>query len=105
MWYINHTNGTKILTHLEWELIFTLSNTIISNRGQWDFPGKCTLILSKTKRITMVNVKHDVLGIDSTGKFILMKPNLKYQFNSKFIFEIPYMGKWKGLVKKIVRNY
>ena len=52
----------------------------------------------------MVNVNHDVLGIDSTGKFILMKPGLKYQFNSEFIFEIPYMGKWKGLVKKIVNK-
>ncbi len=101
---INHTNGTKILSNLEWKLIFNLSNTVISNRGQWDFPGECTLIISKTKRITMVNVNHDVLGIDSTGKFILMKPGLKYQFNSEFIFEIPYMGKWKGLVKKIVNK-
>jgi hypothetical protein len=68
---------------------------VVDNRGQWDHPGKCTMI--ESNRITMQNVDFPLVGIDDTGHMKLMLPENDYKFPGKRVFEIPLKGKYKNL--------
>jgi hypothetical protein len=99
-----HIHNKKILTLLEWDFIIDSLNAKITKRGQWDFPGECTLIPTESCRITMKNVKYDLLGIDGNGEYILMKPEKEYKFTHNYVFEIPDTGVYSELLKKIVKK-
>lgn len=99
-----HIHNKKTLSLLEWDFIINSLDGVITNRGQWDFPGKCTMIPTETFRITMKDVKYDVLGIDGNGKYILMKPEIMYYFSTNYVFEIPDMGEYSKLIKKILKK-
>jgi len=95
-----HISGKKLLSDKQWEAIMNKLDCIEDNRGQWDYPGKCTMINSK--HITMKDVKYPVLGIDEKGHYEYMIPEKEYTFKGKKVFEIPYIGKYKSLIKKIL---
>jgi hypothetical protein len=62
---------------------------IVSERGQWDFPGQPTMIPNANGRITMQGVYDTLLGIDDQGNSMIMKPGGEYQFPGNHVFEIP----------------
>lgn len=99
-----HIHNKKILSLLEWDFIIDALDGVITNRGQWDFPDKCTMIPTKTFGITMKDVKYNVLGIDTNGVCILMEPEKIYHFSTSYVFEIPDSGKYSDLIKKIVKK-
>jgi hypothetical protein len=99
-----HIHNKKLLSSLEWVFIINSLNAKISRRGQWDFPGECTMIPTKSHRITMKNVKYNLLGIDGNGEYKLMKPNGEYKFSHNYVFEIPDLNDYSELIKKIVKK-
>lgn len=76
---------------------------IISQRGQWDYPGLPTAVPTPTGKITMKGVEDDLLGIDNLGNAQYMTPGNNYQFEGDMVYEIP-MGK-KGGIKKPSKKY
>lgn len=101
----DHIHNKKTLSILEWDFIIDSLNAKITKRGQWDFPGECTLNPTESCRITMKGVKDDLLGIDGNGEYILMKPEKEYKFSHKYVFEIPDTGEYSKIIKKIVKKY
>jgi len=101
----DHIHNKKTLSILEWDFIIDSLDGIVTNRGQWDFPGECTMIPTESFRITMKGVKDDLLGIDGNGEYILMKPEKEYKFTHKYVFEIPDTGEYSKIIKKIVKKY
>jgi hypothetical protein len=91
----NHIQKDNILSKSEWEHIMDELECVVDNRGQWDHPGKCTMINSNM--ITMENVPYPLIGIDDTGHAKLMLPDNNYKFPGKRVFEIPIKGKYKDL--------
>ena len=75
--------------------------SIFDNRGQWDHPGKCTVI--ESRNITMRNVNYPLVGIDETGQIKLMLPEQNYEFRGKKVLEIPLIGKYKNLATNLLR--
>ena len=69
---------------------------IVTNRGQWDYPGQTTIIPSN--EITMQGVPYPVLGVDNLGNEMLMQPEMDYTFPGQYVTEYPMMQKG-GLVK------
>ena len=67
---------------------------IVSERGQWDFPGQPTMIPNANGRITMQGVYDRVLGIDDQGNSMIMQPGGEYQFPGNNVFEIPLPCLW-----------
>jgi hypothetical protein len=63
------------------------TNGIEDVNGQWQHPGRCTMIPSN--RITMRGVPHKVLGIDDIGHMQLMHPEQEYEYPGGKVFEIP----------------
>ena len=90
-----HIKTDKILSKSEWEHIMDELECVVDNRGQWDHPGKCTMINSNA--ITMTDVSYPLIGIDDTGHTKLMLPDNNYKFPGKRVFEIPIKGKYKDL--------
>lgn len=64
---------------------------IITNRGQWDYPGQTTIIPSN--QITMRGVPYPVLGVDNIGHSKLMQPGRNYTFPGQYVTEYPIMQK------------
>jgi hypothetical protein len=62
---------------------------IITNRGQWDYPGQTTIIPSN--KITMEGVPYPVLGVDNTGYVQMMQPQMNYTFPGQYVTEYPMM--------------
>jgi hypothetical protein len=69
---------------------------IITNRGQWDYPGQTTIIPSN--KITMEGVPYPVLGVDNTGYVQMMQPQMNYTFPGQYVTEYPMM-QYGGLTK------
>jgi hypothetical protein len=86
----------------DWSYVMEQFNCIEDNRGQWNHPGKCTLINSSN--ITMKNVNYPLLGIDETGHYKIMLPEEDYKFPGKQVFEIPIKGKYEKIVLQILKN-
>ena len=97
-----HIKGQKVLSEREWKFIMSKLNAVIDNRGQWDHPGRCTMI--ESNRITMENVNFPLVGIDNTGHLKLMLPENDYKFPGKRVFEIPLKGKYKNLGIKLLKT-
>jgi hypothetical protein len=70
-------------------------NCVVDIRGQWDNPGKCTMI--EHNKITMKDVPYPLVGIDDTGHIKLMMPENDYRFPGNKVFEIPLKGKYKNI--------
>jgi hypothetical protein len=69
------------------EIKTTQSGFIISERGQWDFPGLPTMIPSNN--ITMKNVPYPVFGFDDLGYSQMMYPGMDYKFPGNQVYELP----------------
>jgi hypothetical protein len=96
-----HINKEKTLSETEWKYIIKKLDCVVDNRGQWDHPGKCTMI--ETNRITMQNVDFPLVGIDDTGHIKLMLPENDYKFPGNKVFEIPLKGKYKNLGLELLK--
>jgi hypothetical protein len=66
-----------------------LKNVPVTSRGQWDYPGRDTIIPSGD--ITMKGVPYPVLGTDNTGHSIMMMPGGEYTFPGDMVYEKPVM--------------
>lgn len=69
------------------ELIINSEGFILSENGQWEFPGLPTVIPSSD--ITMEDVPYPVLGISDTGDTQMMYPEEDYQFDGDIVYELP----------------
>jgi hypothetical protein len=76
---------------------------IISERGQWDYPGQPTAVPTPTGEITMQGVEDDLVGIDNLGNMQYMTPGNDYQFEGDMVYEIPQAK--KGGSKKPSKKY
>ena len=76
---------------------------IISERGQWDYPGQPTAVPTPTGEITMQGVEDDLVGIDNLGNMQYMTPGNDYQFEGDMVYEIPQAK--KGGSKKAPKKY
>ena len=76
---------------------------IVSQRGQWDYPGLPTAVPTPTGRITMKGVEDDLVGIDNLGNMQYMTPENEYQFEGDMVYEIPQAK--KGGSKKYPKKY
>jgi hypothetical protein len=76
---------------------------IISERGQWDYPGQPTAVPTPSGKITTEGVEDDLLGIDNLGNTQYMTPNNEYQFEGDMVYEIPQAK--KGGSKKPSKKY
>lgn len=96
----NHLHTDKKMNQTDWQFLVKHMDTIVDDRGQWDHPGKCTLI--SNNNITMKDVKYPVFGFDETGYSEIMQPEQNYKFPGTVVFEIP-MNKpeYQSLVKQI----
>ena len=90
---INHITKKQILDGPGWELVMKQTNGIEDANGQWQHPGRCTMIPSN--RITMRGVPHKVLGIDDTGHMQLMHPEQEYEYPGGKVFEIPITPQYR----------
>jgi hypothetical protein len=73
------------------ELIINSEGFILSENGQWEFPGLPTVIPSSD--ITMEDVPYPVLGISDTGDTQMMYPEEDYQFDGDMVYELPMAQK------------
>jgi len=69
------------------------SGFIISERGQWDYPGQPTAVPTPSGRITTEGVEDDLVGIDNLGNTQYMTPDNEYQFEGDMVYEIPQAKK------------
>lgn len=98
---IGHVTGTQKLSESDWQNIIKNTGAVTDMMGQWNHPGKCTMIPTPSGGITMKNVPHEVLGIDDTGHAIVMKPEQDYQFPGRNVFEIPKTAQWQTMFMQI----
>jgi hypothetical protein len=98
---IGHVTKTKPLHKHDWDTIIHKTGGIVDPQGQWNHPGRCTMIPTSNGQITMIDVPHPVLGIDETGHMIMMHPEYDYQFPGRNVFEIPHTAQWKTMVMQI----
>ena len=98
----NHVNKKKTLTESDWLNIIRQTNGVEDAMGQWQHPGRCTMIPSN--QITMRNVPHKVLGIDDTGHMKLMHPERTYSYPGARVFEIPMTAQHKTWVMQLMNR-
>jgi hypothetical protein len=96
-----HINKEKTLSESEWNHVINKLDCVISDRGQWDHPGKCTVI--ESGNITMQNVDFPLVGIDNTGHMKLMIPQKDYNFPGNKVLEIPLKGKYKNIGLQLLK--
>jgi len=82
----NLGGSVKIKTPKE-NLYYKQGGAIITNRGQWDYPGQTTIIPSN--QITMQGVPYPVMGVDNTGHTKMMHPGMNYTFPGQYVTEYP----------------
>lgn len=97
-----HVTKQNILDEMGWKQVMQQTNGIHDALGQWEHPGRCTMIPSN--QITMKAVPHQVLGIDDTGHMQLMKPEQSYTFPGTQVFEIPRTAQWQTMIMKLVNK-
>lgn len=97
-----HVTKQNILDEMGWKQVMQQTNGIHDALGQWEHPGRCTMIPSN--QITMKAVPHQVLGIDDTGHMQLMKPEQSYIFPGTQVFEIPRTAQWQTMIMKLVNK-
>lgn len=62
---------------------------VVSPYGQWAFPGKDTIVPTRTGKITMKGVPYPVYGKDETGYGQMMYPDGEYKFPGNMVYEKP----------------
>jgi len=70
-----------------------LDKFIVSERGQWDYPGYPTAVPTKNGRITMEGVPYPVMGFVLGQPPVMMQPGKNYKFPGKMVYEIPVAQK------------
>jgi len=80
------------------EVETTMHGFIVSEEGQWKYPGQPTLIPSN--EITMQGVDFPVLGIDDTGHSQMMMPGADYTFPGSMVYELPMAQNGKSVSQK-----
>ena len=85
------------------EVKTTMHGFIVTNEGQWKYPGQPTLIPSN--EITMQGVDFPVLGIDDTGHSQMMMPGADYSFPGSMVYELPMAQKGKTVSQNIIGKY
>jgi len=70
-----------------------LDKFIVSERGQWDYPGYPTAVPTKNGRITMEGVPYPVMGFVPGQPPVMMQPGKNYKFPGKTVYEIPIAQK------------
>ena len=63
----------------------------VTTRGQYDYPGRDTIVPTSTGQITMQGVPYPVYGEDETGYGQMMYPGGEYQFPGRMVYEKPMM--------------
>ena len=102
---IMHVTKKRTLDDAGWHHVMKHMRGIEDPMGQWNHPGKCTMIPSNN--ITMQQVKYPVLGIDDTGDMQMMHPDKSYNYPGTKVFEIPHTPEWQTLImqlKNSIRN-
>jgi hypothetical protein len=95
-----HVKGETLLDEMGWNHIMQHTDAIEDPAGQWNHPGRCTMIPNNT--ITMRNVPHSVLGIDDTGHMKMMQPGVElYTYPGGRVFEIPITAQQKTLLMQL----
>ncbi len=69
-----------------------LDKFIVSERGQWDYPGYPTAVPTKNGEITMKGVPYPLFAMDETGYGGMIYPGGNYKFPGKMVYEIPMTG-------------
>jgi hypothetical protein len=98
---LKHVRKEKLLDEAAWDNIIQKTGAVVDPRGQWDHPGRCTMIPTEDGSITMQNVPHPVTGIDNTGHMILMQPEQDYKFPGLQVFEIPHTAQWQTMAMQL----
>jgi hypothetical protein len=104
---IMHVTGQRQLDAPAWKRVMQHTDAVLDSQGQWNHPGRCTMIPTQDGAITMQSVAHPVLGIDNTGHMQMMQPEQQYQFPGRLVFEIPHTAQWQTMIMQIqnaVRN-
>ena len=95
-----HVNGEKMLDEAGWLRIMKYTNAVEDPMGQWNHPGRCTMIPSSN--ITMQNVPHAVIGVDNTGHMKLMQPGIEsYTYPGERVFEIPITPQQRTMIMQL----
>lgn len=97
-----HITKQRVLDDSSWNTVATGLQAIADPMGQWNHPGKCTIIPSGN--ITMKNVPHRVLGIDDTGHMQLMQPEQQYTYPGGKVLEIPHTPQWQTMIMQLMNK-
>lgn len=84
------------------EIYYKNGGPIVTNRGQWDYPGQTTIIPSNN--ITMQGVPYPVVGVDNTGHTKMMQPGMNYTFPGQYVTEYPMAQNGKEVKKNNIRQ-
>jgi hypothetical protein len=95
----NHLKRKQLMSETEWNMLMQHTDAVEDPRGQWEHPGRCTMIPSN--QITMQRVAYPVLGIDDSGFSKIMHPEQQYTFPGTRVFEIPMNGQQQTLLMQI----
>ena len=93
---IMHVTKKQTLDEDGWHHVMKHMRGVEDPMGQWNHPGKCTMIPGNN--ITMQSVKYPVLGIDDTGDMQMMHPDKSYNFPGTKVFEIPHTPEWQTII-------
>ena len=96
---IMHVTKKRTLDDAGWHHVMKHMRGIEDPMGQWNHPGKCTMIPSNN--ITMQQVKYPVLGIDDTGDMQMMQPDKSYNYPGTKVFEIPHTPEWQTVIMQL----
>ena len=94
-----HMLKRKLLDKEGWQRVMKYTGAVEDPQGQYNHPGRCTMIPSGN--ITMKDVPYKVLGIDDTGDSKMMKPNNDYGYPGGQVFEIPVAPEQNTILKKL----
>jgi predicted nucleotidyltransferase len=96
-----HVTNKKMLDENGWDSVISNTNAVIDPMGQWNHPGRCTMIPTRNGEITMRDVPHKVLGIDDTGHMLMMHPEHDYRFPGRNVFEIPHTAQYQTMIMQL----
>jgi hypothetical protein len=96
---IMHVTKKRTLDDDGWHRVMKHMRGVEDPMGQWNHPGKCTMI--PNNNITMQQVKYPVLGIDDTGDMQMMQPDKSYNYPGTKVFEIPHTPEWQTIIMQL----
>lgn len=78
---------------------------VVSPYGQWEHPGKDTIVPTPSGKITMKGVPYPVYGRDETGYGQMMYPDGQYRFPGKMVYEVPMIKKGDSTLENILEVF